>query len=110
MPSKDTLGVLRNVVGFSDKELARALQVTDRSVKRWRTGASISTESEERLFDLTRIVASLAELGLPPANVRAWFFYRNPFINEERPIDAFAAGGYISVQPAIAAINNSVYA
>lgn len=110
LPAKDTLNVLRNIVGFSDKELARVLNVTDRSVKRWRAGASISTESEELLFDLARVIAALAELELPPSNIRAWFFYRNPFIGNERPIDVYAKGGYKAVQPAISAIQNSVFA
>jgi uncharacterized protein (DUF2384 family) len=110
MTSKDTLDVLRNIVGFSDKEMARALCVTDRSIKRWRSGAPISTESEERLFDLARTVAGLAEFQLPPANIRAWFFHRNRFLDEERPIDVFSNGGYLAIQPALAAIANAAYA
>jgi uncharacterized protein (DUF2384 family) len=107
---KDTLGVLRAVAGFSDQELARALDVTDRSIKRWRNGGAISTASEERLFDLARIVATLAELALPAANVRAWFFHRTPFLAEERPIDVFRTGGFPAVQPALAAVADAAYA
>lgn len=109
-PPKDTLGVLRAVVGFSDQELARALNVTDRSIKRWRNGGAISTDSEERLFDLARIVATLADLDLPAANVRAWFFHRTPFLAEERPIDVFRTGGFSAVQPALAAVADAAYA
>jgi len=106
---KDTLDVLRNVVGFSDKEIGRALRVTDRSVKRWRSGAPVSPSSEEGLHDLARIVATLAEYQLPAANIRAWFLYRNRFLEDERPIDSFAKGGYMAAQPALAAIRDSVY-
>jgi uncharacterized protein (DUF2384 family) len=108
-PSKETLDLLRNLLGFSDQELARALDVTTRSVHRWRAGGRISTESEERLFDLMRIVAALAELELPPANIRAWFFYRNPFLQEERPIDVFAKGRYTALRPAVDAIGDAAY-
>lgn len=107
---KDTLGVLRTVVGFSDQELSRALDVTDRSIKRWRNGGAISTESEERLFDLSRIVATLAELGLPAANIRSWFFHRTPFLAEERPIDVLQTGGFRAIQPALAALADAAYA
>jgi transcriptional regulator with XRE-family HTH domain len=108
--STETLDLLRNLLGFSDQELARALGVTDRSVKRWRAGGRISTESEERLFDLMRTVAALAELELPPANIRAWFFYRNRFLHEERPIDVFHTGRYEALRPAIDAISDASFA
>jgi DNA-binding transcriptional regulator YiaG len=110
MTPKDTLRVLREEVGLSDQELARALNVTDRSVKRWRAGAAITTESQERLFDLARIAATLAGFELPPANVRAWFFHRSPFLEEQRPIDVFASEGFDAVQPAVAAIGDAAYA
>jgi uncharacterized protein (DUF2384 family) len=101
--------VLRDVVGFSDQEIARALRVTDRSVKRWRSGEAISTESLELLFDLARIVSSLAEVGLPAPDIRAWFFHRNRFLEEQRPIDVFADGGFDAVYPALAALNDGAY-
>lgn len=110
MTPKDTLRVLREEVELSDQELARALNVTDRSVKRWRAGAAITTESQEQLFDLARIAATLAGFKLPPANVRAWFFHRNPFLGEQRPIDVFASEGFEAVQPALAAIGDAAYA
>jgi uncharacterized protein (DUF2384 family) len=110
MTPKDTLGVLREVVGLSDRELARALQVTDRSVKRWRAGAAISTEGEERVHDLARVIAQLVSVGVPDRNVRAWFLYRNHFLGEERPIDVFAAEGFSAVQPAVAALRDGYYA
>jgi uncharacterized protein (DUF2384 family) len=109
MTPRDTLDVLRNAVGFSDKEAGRALQVTDRSIKRWRTGAPVSAEYEEQLHDLARILATLVEYQLPPANIRAWFLYRNRFLGDERPIDIFATGGYMAIQPALAAIADGVY-
>jgi putative toxin-antitoxin system antitoxin component (TIGR02293 family) len=106
---EDTLGVLRDDVKLSDSEIARGLGVSSRTVKRWRGGSAISTESQERLFDLAKIVATLA-VDLPPANVRAWFFHRNRFLEDERPIDVIAAEGFEGVQPALGAIRDSVYA
>jgi DNA-binding transcriptional regulator YiaG len=108
--SQETLDLLRNLLGFSDQELARALGVKARSVKRWRAGGQISTESEECLFDLKRTVVALAELELPPANVRAWFFYRNQFLQEERPIDVFTSGRYAALRPAIDAMADAAFA
>jgi DNA-binding transcriptional regulator YiaG len=108
--SVETLDLLRNLLGFSDQELARALGVTARSIKRWRAGGQISTESEECLFDFKRTVVALAELELPPANIRAWFFYRNPFLREERPIDVFTSGRYAALRPAIDAMANAAFA
>lgn len=105
-----TLSVLRDVLGFSDQEIARALQVTDRSVKRWRAGAAISTESLESLFDLVRVASALADLGLPAANIRAWFFHRNRFLDERRPIDVFAEDGFDAVHAAVSAITDGAYA
>jgi uncharacterized protein (DUF2384 family) len=107
---EDTLKVLRDTVGFSDQEIARALRVTDRSVKRWRAGEAISTESLETLFDLARVVSSLADLGLPAPNVRAWFFHRNRFLEEQRPIEVFAEHGFDAVYLAVAAIADGAYA
>lgn len=108
-PSKETLDLLRTFLGFTDREIGRALGVTDRSVKRWRAGGQISTESEERLFDFMRIVAALAEQELPPENIRAWFFYRNLFLDERRPIDVFRTGEYNAVRPAIHAIEDAAF-
>jgi hypothetical protein len=110
MTPEDTLTALRGEIGLSDQEIARALQGTDRSVKRWRAGEAISTDSLESLFDLATVVAALAEYKLPAPNIRAWFFYRNRFLGGQRPIDAFADGGFDALKPALDAVNDGAYA
>lgn len=109
MTPQEAVEVLTETLGFSVPELARALEVSDRTVKRWEADGPISTESRERLFDLVRVTAKLADFELPPRNIHAWFFYRNPFLGEERPIDALSSGGYLAAQPALAGIANSPY-
>ncbi len=105
----ETLVRLRDAVGFSDREIGRALGVNPRSIKRWRAGAAINSEGLEALFDLLRLVVLLAELAIPAANIHAWFLQRNGFLNERRPIDAFAEGGYEDVCAAIDAISDGAY-
>ena len=101
----DTLKLLREPMGFSDREIGRALSVNPRSIKHWRSGTTVNADSREALFDLGRLAKLLADLGLPAANVHAWFFQRNGTLDDQRPIDVFAADGYRPVRAAIDAMH-----
>jgi len=105
----ETLVLLRDVLGLSDPEIGRALAVNPRSIKRWRTGGAVADEPREAAYDLARVVAQMAELGLQATNVHAWLFRRNRFLGEQRPIDVFAANGFDGVSPAVQAYREGAY-
>lgn len=84
---EDTLTILRKEVELTERDLARALGSTDRSIRRWAAGAPISTEPRQRLYDLSIVIERLSESGLPGPNIHSWLFRRNRFLQDRRPID-----------------------
>jgi DNA-binding transcriptional regulator YiaG len=94
---------LREQVGLSEADVARATRVSVRSVRRWSAGAPIGGRAAERLDDLRMVAADLAE-ALPPESIVAWLRGRNRALGRARPLDLLAEGRYDEVHDAVEAL------
>ena len=97
----EVLGYLRDALGLSEAEVARALGGADsRSVRRWLTGGTVQARFLTRIDDLRDLVDILSD-GLAPLQIGRWLRARNRDLERERPLDVLAeAGGYIRVRSA----------
>jgi len=104
------LELLRDEVGLTERAIARAVGVTDRTVRRWNVGGPITTDNVERLDDLKTLVTQLASLGLSPPTIVAWLHGRNPFLQDRRPLDVLASGDFDAASGAVSALRDGSYA
>jgi DNA-binding XRE family transcriptional regulator len=49
---KENLEFIKEYLGYTDEELAEAMDVTRRSIVRWRDGSEMRTSSIKRLLEL----------------------------------------------------------
>ncbi len=104
----ELVDVLRHYGGLTQRDIAQAAGVSDRTVYAWREGTAARTATYDRLAELREIVLILRD-SLTPRGVGQWMRARNRSLTERRPLDvvlqdpaavraaaqAFAAGDYL---------------
>lgn len=89
--------------GLSDIDIATAVGATDRSVRRWRSGADPASPTRYRnqIDDLRMSFAVLLEGGtLGNEGAVHWLRARNRDLDDGRPLDALRAGQFDRVRAA----------
>jgi len=94
--------------GLTQADVARAVGVSDRSVRNWANDAAPRRLHEERLQALRGIVL-LLEDSLTPRGVGQWFRAHNRSLDGRRPLDVLAAGDVDSVRRAAEAFADGAY-
>lgn len=91
------LGELVATGAVDGADVARAVGTTPRSVARWRAGASAPRRDfEERLLELAVVVDALLDAG-DPGRARLWLRRPHPDLDDDKPLERIAAGGYRDV-------------
>lgn len=79
-------------------DVARAVGTTPRSVARWRTEASSPRRDfEERLLELAAVIDALLGEIADPGRARLWLRRPHPALDDDKPLERIAAGGYREV-------------
>jgi transcriptional regulator with XRE-family HTH domain len=100
----NVLRTLRDRVGLSENDIARATGVHERSVRRWLEGTQPTQPKADRIDDLRTIVRDLGEM-LPSESVVTWLRNRNTGLDRQRPLDVLAqADGYRRVAVQVEAL------
>jgi transcriptional regulator with XRE-family HTH domain len=100
----NVLLTLRHQIGLSERDIARATGVHERSVRRWLAGTEPTHDKAERVDDLRTIVIDLGQM-LPAESIVAWLRKRNQDLGRERPLDILAQpDGYSRVSVAVEAL------
>lgn len=94
--------------GVSQRDIAAATCVSDRSVRAWTRAGGIRPTSYTRLTDIRDIVLTLRDT-LTERGVGQWLRARNRMLDGRRPIDVLAAGGHDEVQRAAEAFVEGTY-
>jgi transcriptional regulator with XRE-family HTH domain len=86
---------LRDELGFTLREIARALGSDERTVRRWAAdpGSRPQVRHARRLDDLRHLVVLLQDT-LPGEQAARWLRARNRRLAGERPLDLLAADQY----------------
>lgn len=79
---------LRELFGFTKKEFADVLGVSEKTIKRWEDGNSTSPHSshKDEIEALRTIAESLGDL-FEPDMIKVWVNRPNPALQGERPRD-----------------------
>jgi Protein of unknown function (DUF2384) len=93
--------------GVSQVDVAAVTQVSDRSVRGWRTG-DIRPDRYDRLAQLRDLVLLLSD-SLTPRGVGQWLHAKNRLLDGERPVDLLAEDHYDEVRRAAEAFVDGSY-
>lgn len=92
------LGELAGTGAVDAADIARAVGTTPRSVARWRAGASRPRRDlEERLLELAAVVDALVAATGDAGRARLWLRRPHPRLDDDKPLERIAAGGYRDV-------------
>jgi hypothetical protein len=99
-----TVVAVLSELGLADLDIATAVGVTERSVRRWRAGDSERApllRRWRRVDDLRAAVLILAEDGsLTLDGIVYWLRARNRHLDHQRPLDVLCRGGFELVREA----------
>ena len=97
-------------LGLSSSELAQALDVTPRSIDRWRIGETHPQhEARHRLGQLESLVTRLGETFAEPEAARAWLRDANRYLGGLTPAEALRVGRVDRVDAALEALDSGVF-
>lgn len=100
----NVLRALRDQVGLSERDIARAAGVNERSVRRWLTGTEPTQDKADRIDDLRTVVRDLGEM-LSEENIVSWLHSRNTGLDRQRPLDVLTQpDGYERVAAVVGAL------
>jgi uncharacterized protein (DUF2384 family) len=90
--------------GVTVAQLADATGVTLSTARRWKQGTSAPVgEHAARMLELTSIVERLQQV-INPDYVPIWLSKPIPRLDDRRPVDAIAAGGYRQVSKLVGSL------
>lgn len=102
--TETVLVALRDEIGLTERDIARATGSHIRSVRRWLAGTEPNQERADRIDDLRIVVSELGGM-LDARGIVAWLRNRNPLLDRERPLDVLAtSGGFDQVTAAAGAL------
>jgi hypothetical protein len=95
-------------LGFTDRDIAEAVGASDRTVRRWRAGEDPagSVRYWKAIDDLRAVVVLLDEEGtLSGDGIVHWARARNRDLDDRRPLEVLAEGGFDRVRRAAQRFN-----
>jgi uncharacterized protein (DUF2384 family) len=100
---------LHEVAGLSDSDIARATGVARSSARAWLAQTRSPTgDRAERLIELSALVERLARV-MEPSYIAVWLRKPVPALQERKPIDVIAHGGYLQVAGLVSALEEASF-
>jgi ribosome-binding protein aMBF1 (putative translation factor) len=97
-------------LGLSRNELAQVLEVSPRSIERWRGGETHPQhEARQRLAHLENLVGHLRQTFAAAEAGRAWLRDANRFLGGLTPAEALRAGRVDRVVAALEAVDSGIF-
>ncbi len=110
MTAGQALEQLERDLGLEADELAGALDVTARSVERWRTGATYpQRDARERLVTLLRLDSRLKETFDSRDAIRLWMHTANRYLRGLKPVEAARVGRFDVIEAALDALDAGIF-
>lgn len=101
---------LTNFLQITDTQLAQILDVSPRTVERWRGAATFPQhESRQRLEALEALVHRLDESFKTPDGARLWLLADSGYFGGLKPIDALLRGRIDAVDAALEALDSGIF-
>ena len=97
-------------MGLTGNELAQALDITPRSIERWRVGETHPQhEARQRLAQLEALVAHLQQTFSTAETGRDWLRDANKYLGGLTPAEAIRAGRADRVEAALEALDSGIF-
>lgn len=107
---KQALVQIQERLGLTDKDLEAALDVTGRTLDRWRQGAAYpQRDARQRMNELLSLSDALADNFDAPEAIRAWMHAESRYLGGLTPAEAVRAGRIDRVLLALQALEAGVY-
>jgi uncharacterized protein (DUF2384 family) len=100
---------LHEIARLTDADTARATGVARSTARAWLAHTRSPTgERAERLIELSALVERLARV-MEPSYIAVWLRKPVPALEERKPIDVIAGGGYMQVAELISALEEASF-
>jgi hypothetical protein len=104
------IDTLTRFLRIADAQLAQILDVSPRTVERWKTAAAFPQhESRQRLEALEALVHRLDESFKSPDGARLWLHADSGYFGGLKPIDALLRGRIDAVDAALEALDSGIF-
>lgn len=101
---------LKRDLGLKTDELAGALDVTVRSVERWRTGDTYpQRDARERLATLVQLDERLQRTFDTRDAIKLWMHSENRYLRGLKPVEAARVGRFDMIEAALDALDAGVF-
>lgn len=100
---------LHEIAQLTDADIARATGVARSTARAWLAHTRSPTgERAERLIELSALVERLARV-MEPSYIAVWLRKPVPALEEHKPIDVIASGGYMRVAELVSALEEASF-
>jgi uncharacterized protein (DUF2384 family) len=100
---------LHEIARLTDSDIARATGVARSTARAWLAHTRSPTgERAERLIELSALVERLARV-MEPSYIAVWLRKPVPALEERKPIDVIAGGGYMRVAELVSALEEASF-
>lgn len=104
----EIIGALRKV-GLTQRDIATAVHVTDRTIHDWAKAAvEVRSSNYDRLVDIRDVVLILRD-SLTERGIKQWLRARNRMLGGRRPLEVLHDGDADAVRNAARAFSEGVY-
>lgn len=101
---------IRDVLGLTEDDLARALLVDRRTVQRWLAGATLPQAQQRAGLDaLERFVERLEATFGDPAAIRIWLEAESGYLGTLRPREVLLTGRIDALDRALDALDAGIF-
>ena len=101
---------LASDLGLSNVDVARTMDVSVRTIERWRSGLAYpQTEARQRLATLVVLRSRLLETFATIEAGREWLWTGNRYLGGLSPVDALRTGHIDRVDAALEALDSGIF-
>ena len=107
---RQALELLHDQLGLTETELSAALDVSPRTLNRWKKAEAYPQhEARNTLDELLELVDVLNDLFDSPESARTWLRTNNSYLGGLTPVEAIRAGRIDRTRAAIDALESGIY-
>jgi uncharacterized protein (DUF2384 family) len=100
---------VHEIAGLGENEIARATGAAPSTARAWLAGTRTPTgERAERLIELAALVERLTRV-MDPSYIRVWLRRPIEALDEAKPLDLLAEGGYVRVARLLSSLEDAPF-
>jgi transcriptional regulator with XRE-family HTH domain len=109
-PPHQIIELIKAELGLSEAELAQALAIDPRTVRRWQSGQAYPQhEARQRLANLRDVTRRLQETFASAEAIRAWIRQPSRYLSQLTPAEVLRTGRIDRVEAALEALDSGIF-